>query len=89
MSVDEYRTTVRASDDILASYKCADVDADASPNYYGFVDKDGNWYILKETISAGADTYRYAKGGSGYDTAVTGAWATRASLTYGYFHNIF
>jgi|GEM_PF-6903031 len=75
--------------DPLAKYKWADVDDDASPNYYGAVDKDGNWFILKETILAGANTYRYCKGASGYETVITGAWATRASQTYDYFHNIF
>lgn len=69
----------------LAEYKIADKDDDASPNYYGFTDKDGNWYILKETISAGADTYRYIKGTSDYMTN----WTGRAGLSYDYYYNIF
>lgn len=62
-------------------YKIAELD-DSSPAYYGFVDKDGAWFILKED-SAGA--YRYIKGSSSFSTN----WTNRASLTYDYYHNIF
>lgn len=81
--------------DQLNNYQVADVDKPiTSVNYYGFLDKEGNWYILKEDKSANPNTYRFVKGtGSGaglrYETATTGAWATRASLTYDYFHNVF
>lgn len=71
--------------DILASYKISDKDDDASPNYFGFTKADGSWYILKETVSAGADTYRYAAGSSSYTTN----WTNRASLSYDYFYNTF
>lgn len=71
--------------DTLSKYVIADKDDDASPNYYGFTDKEGNWYIMRETISSGADTYRYTKGESNYDTN----WTNRASLTYDYFYNVF
>ncbi|MDP3703389.1 MAG: hypothetical protein Q8R78_03285 [Candidatus Omnitrophota bacterium] len=55
------------------------VDSDAtSPNYYGFQNKEGEWYIMKETITGSTTTYRYAKGGSGY----AGNWTLRADLTY-------
>ena len=70
---------------ILDGYFAADGDADASPNYYGFVRADGAWYILKETLSAGADTYKYAKGDSRYEAN----WTNRANLTYDYYHNVF
>jgi len=68
-----------------SNYVISDKDDDASPNYYGFVNADGGWYILKETVSAGADTYRYIKGDSDYTTN----WTGRAGLTYGYFNAIF
>jgi hypothetical protein len=71
--------------DQLQDYFISDKDDDASPNYYGFVKKDGNWYILKETVSAGADTYRYFKGVADYATN----WTNRVGLSYDYFHNIF
>lgn len=66
-------------------YVVSDKDDDASPNYYGYVNADGYWYIMKETVSAGADTYRFAKGTSGYTTN----WTNRASLSYDYFYTVF
>ena len=69
----------------LGDYAISDKDDDASPNYYGFVDKDGNWYIMEETVVAGADTYRYIKGATGY----IAAWTGRGLLVYDYFYNIF
>ena len=53
-------------------------DDDASPNYYGFEAADGSYFILKETVSAGADTYQYDRGASGYSTA----WTNRTSGSY-------
>lgn len=85
MDKGDFQTAIRTVDDILAQYRVVDKDDDASPNYYGFVDSIGNWYILKETVSAGADTYRYCKGGSDYSTN----WTNRASLTYDYFDLVF
>lgn len=71
--------------DSLQDYIISDKDDDASPNYFGFLKKDGSWYIMKETVSAGADTYRYAKGTTDYTTN----WTGRVGLTYGYFNDIF
>lgn len=62
-------------------YKITDLD-DSSPAYYGFVDKTGNWFIMKED-SSGA--YRYTKGASSYSTN----WTGRAGLSYDYFDNVF
>lgn len=76
--------SIDAGKDPLAKYKIADTDDDASPNYFGFTDIDGNWYILKETVSAGANTYRYAAGTSSYATN----WTNRASLSYDYLFNV-
>ena len=76
--------------DALSHYKFSDEDTSVSGTVYrGYVDKDGNWFIVKEVITTTTRTYRYAKGTSGYDTATTGAWATRTSQTYDYFHNTF
>jgi len=64
-------------------FKITDKDDAADPSYFGFVDKNGNWYILKVTESAG--TYRYCTGTTGYTTA----WTGRASLTYAYIYTAF
>lgn len=62
-------------------YKITELD-DSSPAYYGFVDKTGAWFIMKE----GSDgTYRYAKGSSNFSTN----WTNRGSLSYDYFDAVF
>lgn len=63
-------------------YNISEIDDAALPSYYGFVDKDGRWYISKED-SAGS--YRYTKGASDFATN----WTDRTSLTYNYFDVIF
>ncbi|MBI4099386.1 hypothetical protein HY440_00085 [Candidatus Microgenomates bacterium] len=62
-------------------YKISEID-DSSPAYYGFIEKTGKWFIMKED-SSGA--YRYTKGDSSFSTN----WTSRASLTYDYFDAIF
>ena len=76
--------------DALMNYKPADEDySSAGTVYRGYIDKDGNWFIIKEVITSTAKSVRFCKGTTDYETATTGAWATRASQTYDYFHNIF
>ena len=78
-------TSSPSSDIALDGFKINDVDADASPNFYGFTDKGGGWFILEETLSAGADTYRYARGNDNYITN----WTNRVGLTYKYYFDAF
>jgi len=66
-------------------YKINQLD-DSSPAYYGFTNKDGAWFIMKEDATTG--DYRYAKGSSDFTNATTG-WPNRAALTYDYFENVF
>lgn len=63
-------------------YNITEVDDSGSDTYYGFINKDGNWYIQKETPSG---AYRYVKGNSDFATN----WTNKASLTYDYFNNVF
>ena len=63
-------------------YTLAQVDDGVSNTYYGYLNKDGAWYILREDSSS---NYRYTKGGSSFATN----WTNRASLTYDYFDAIF
>lgn len=67
----------------LAGYMISDIDDGSNPKYYGFIDRDSNWYILEENTTN--KTYRYVKGVSGYTTN----WTNRASLTYDYFNTVF
>ena len=41
------------------SYGITEID-DGDPAYYGFINKDGSWYILKEDETTGDFAYRYA-----------------------------
>lgn len=63
-------------------YNVTEIDDSSSPIYYGYVNKDGAWFIMKED-SDGA--YRYTKGSSGFSTS----WTNRASLSYDYFDAVF
>lgn len=67
-------------------YKITEVD-DSTPAYYGFLDKTGRWFIMKEDSTA-TPYYSYTKGDSNFTNATTG-WPNRANLTYGYFDAIF
>lgn len=66
-------------------YAVTEIDDSTSTAYYGFVNKDGEWFIQKEDSSGG---YRYTKGSSGFTNATTG-WPNRTNLSYDYFDNIF
>ena len=63
-------------------YTLAQVDDGVSNTYYGYLNRDGAWYILREDSSS---NYRYTKGSSTFATN----WTNRASLTYDYFDAIF
>ncbi len=71
------------TEDPLDKYQPADDDFNSDPNYTGFTDRLGNWYIVEDNIDSG--THRYTKGSSNYETN----WTNRASLSYNYFHETF
>lgn len=62
-------------------YKISDIDS-STPAYYGFTNKAGKWFIMKEGTSG---DYRYKKGDTSYSTN----WTNRTSLTYDYFNVVF
>lgn len=66
--------------DILEKYQIANSE-DGATSYYGYVDRDGNWYIMK-IIST---TTTFVKGITDYATN----WTNRASLTYQRFDLVF
>lgn len=76
---------------LYEGYKPADQatnSGDSDIYYYGFVNKVGEYYIMRHDTSAGADNlqeYRYVKGDGAYSTA----WSARESLDYGAFNTIF
>lgn len=73
---------VRQKESPTEHYKFSDMDTSGDPDYFGFVDADGGWYIMQLNSSG---TARYVKGTSGYTTA----WTGKSGLSYDYFYNIF
>jgi hypothetical protein len=63
-------------------YRISEID-DNELTFYGFINKNGGWFIMKEDPNAGS--FRYIKGESDFP----GNWTNRESLKYDYFHNIF
>lgn len=75
-----------------AGYQISDEDADSADvdiTYYGYLNQEGEWYIMREDVNVGGDddvkAWRFAKGSSGY----TANWALRESLTYADFETTF
>jgi hypothetical protein len=67
-------------------FEISDEDLAGDPQYFGYLSANGAWLIQERNVASG--TYRYAMGlGStiSYKTAITGAWADRAGLTYVYY----
>lgn len=63
-------------------YKISEVDADSSPAYYGYLEKTGKWFIMKEEDTG---AYRYTRG----DTDFAGNWTDRDELEYDYYDAVF
>lgn len=72
-----------AGKDTTEEYKISEIDDSTEVSYYGFVNKDGAWFIMKEDL--GASTYRYAKGNSEFSEN----WQSRQDLKYDYYFNLF
>lgn len=70
-----------AQDHPTDGFRIAQLD-DSTPAYYGFTDKDGAWYIMREDTSG---NYRYSQGGTDFSTN----WTNRTSLSYDYFDVVF
>lgn len=69
-------------------YEIAQIDDTSSSDYayYGFVDKDGRWYITRENLTgANAGQYLYVADTSGFSTN----WTDRATLSYTTFDSAF
>ncbi len=55
---------------------------DSTIAYFGFVNKLGQWFIMRQDID---NAYRYSRGDSNFSAA----WTKRTLLTYDYFDNVF
>jgi hypothetical protein len=66
-------------------YEVCQMDDSAIPSYYGFVDKNSNWYIARE---GNGGEFRYTAGTYPL-TNFTTAWSTRSSQSYALFDQAF
>lgn len=76
----------------LTNYQIAEQDSADNPAYYGYTDKDGNWYILKQLTNTDTSvSFRMRRGIAATTTAFTTAWAGRAdsSTAYSYYFEVF
>ncbi len=62
-------------------YSVTDIDDEHSPAYYGFVKKDGSWYVMQNV----SGTFRYVKGASNYQSN----WDVRDKLHFDYYNHVF
>jgi hypothetical protein len=65
-----------------ADYQISEVDEGAVA-YYGFINKKGAWFIMKEDSETGS--FRYSRG----DSEFSKNWANRQSLNYDYYYKVF
>ena len=66
----------------MDGYRISEID-DNLITFYGFTNKDGAWFIMKEDTDVGS--FRYTKGDSNFP----GSWPNREKLRYDYFNNVF
>jgi hypothetical protein len=64
-------------------FSISEIDNNLSVAYYGFTNKDGAWFIMKEDADTGS--YRYIRGSSDFSSN----WSRRDKLGYDYFNNTF
>lgn len=62
-------------------YRITEID-DNEDTFYGFVNKEGGWFIMKEDMES---SFRYARG----DSDFAKNWDGRKQLKYQYFHDTF
>ncbi|MBI2404998.1 hypothetical protein HYV22_02360 [Candidatus Gottesmanbacteria bacterium] len=67
---------------LMNGYRISDIDEDII-SYYGFINKDGAWMIMREDTET--NSFRYTKGDAGFSAN----WAGRQRLKYDYFHKLF
>lgn len=84
MQISDFTFTFHGKGNENVLFMASDIDEASSTKYYGFLTSDGRWMIIQKTATA----VRYCLGQSDYKTAITGAWATRAGLTYNYFNEV-
>lgn len=64
-------------------YKISEVDEQDQFRYFGFVNQNGAWLVMRQ--DANDNTFRYIKGSSNFP----GNWRDREKLKYDYYYNLF
>jgi len=64
-------------------YRVTEISTEEYDYYYGFVNKKGNWYIMREDPTEGS--FRYVKG----DLNFSKNWTRREQLKYDYYYIVF
>lgn len=67
---------------VTDEYKISEID-DGVVSYYGFVNKSGNWQIMREDTPG--NSFRYARG----ETDFSKNWLNREKLQYDYYDSLF
>lgn len=70
-----------ATNSPTAGYNISQID-DSVPSYFGFINKDGAWFIMKESEKK---AFLYARG----DSDFARNWSNRTKLAYDFFDNVF
>jgi len=76
--------TVVKENDIFSVYKPADVDESESTKYYGYLSKDGNWFIMRSTTNGDKTKYRYTSGKGNFSKS----FEKRHRLNYDYIDKV-
>ena len=63
-------------------YRISEIDDDTI-TFYGFTNKDGAWFIMREDTDTGS--FRYVRG----DVNLASNWSNRKNLSYDYYNNVF
>ncbi len=74
--------TASASASPTDGYNISEIN-DGLVGYYGFINKEGAWFIMQADTNTGS--YRYTKGESNFP----GNWKKRENLKYDYFFKVF
>lgn len=68
------------------SYFIHDIDESAYPHYYGFINNEGDWYIIREGSDASVRYYRKQFRSVGLYSE---AWNDRTKLQYAFWETSF
>jgi len=73
-----------AKERTIDDYKPVDTDTKTTQQYFGYVDKEGAWYIMRLYNGKESQNYRYAKGDKDYSNN----WRKRKSQAYVKFDEV-